>query len=230
ALLSLTGETQAFVDGAGATAASVRIAADSDNTAVTTAKASPGGSEGNNASPKSRTNDHAKTSDGDVAISAALAFNIVDVETLAWIAAADPLGTTTVTSAGAQVVHAGLHNAVTADADGTTVETLATGVGVAVAVNVATPVTTSASVERAAITGSTVTLEATAPSKSTYTATAKSGAGASNVGVAGSLALNVVTTTATAAPVGAPVFDGDLVLSATSNNETTATSQAKEDG
>ena len=104
------------------------------------------------------------------------------------------------------------------------------GVGVAVAVDVAVVDTEAYLAGNASLVASSVTVETTAPGPSSFAARSTSGAGGSGVGVAGSIAVNVVTNGASAAvQTPAPVtVAGDLTLTAASNlgNQATARREA----
>ena len=104
------------------------------------------------------------------------------------------------------------------------------GYGIAVAVNVAV-VTTKAFVSgKTTINAASLTVEALAPSASSYAAEATSGAGGSSVGVAGSIAVNVLVANTTADLEGAgPVtLNGDLTLTASSDMTNGAVALAKQ--
>ncbi|MHB1244386.1 MAG: beta strand repeat-containing protein, partial [Gaiellaceae bacterium] len=105
------------------------------------------------------------------------------------------------------------------------------GIGIAVAVNVA-DVTTKASVSKnVTLTGSGVTLEATQGSgPSTTKAQSTSGAGGSSVGVAGSIAINILVAEAIAQLEGAdPIaVNGDLTLTSSSSFDNQALALAKQ--
>ena len=210
---------------------SLTISADTDDTVSTVANASPGGSTGNNATTevaheRSREDERRRR-----CVSAALAFNFMSVDTEAYVASENPLVTLEIDDLRRADAHTGVKNVVSATADGSTVQTLGTGVGVGVAINATlSPVKTKSWIDRVILHGTTVTIEALAPAKSSFTASAKSGAGATSIGVAGSFALNVVTADTTASPAGDPEIDANLVLTASSNLETNATSEAKETG
>ncbi|HEY3921306.1 MAG TPA: carbohydrate-binding protein, partial [Gaiellaceae bacterium] len=110
------------------------------------------------------------------------------------------------------------------------------GVGIAVAVDVAVVDTRAYVGNNANLMATTVTVETTAPSASGFGATAISGAGGSSVGVAGSIAVNIVVDTTTSDIEGttaaATLNGAGLVLNATSNlaNTALATAQQGADG
>ena len=110
------------------------------------------------------------------------------------------------------------------------------GIAVAVAVNVAVINTTTYLAHDASLKSGGVTLETTAPAEaSAFKASSTSGAGGSSVGVAGSIAVNVVVANATSDVEGTDpvaVNGADLSLSATSNldNQALATAKQATDG
>ena len=126
------------------------------------------------------------TPDGDLQVTAALSLNTIDAETIARIDSTNVIETT-----GLLEVSAEESLAITAKADGSSVEAGATGVGVGVAINNAA-IKTLASIESETRSNG-VTVEAktiTPADKGAFVATSMSGAGAANVGVAGSFARN----------------------------------------
>ena len=109
------------------------------------------------------------------------------------------------------------------------------GIAVGVSVNVAVITTKAFLSHNANLKATTVTVETTAPAASSFQASSTSGAGGSNVGVAGSIAVNVVVSNTTTDvegtdPVG--VNGADVSLSATSNidNQALATAKQATDG
>src|SRR5215203_4846896 len=105
------------------------------------------------------------------------------------------------------------------------------GIGVAVAVVVVVVNTKAYLAHNATFSATSVTVEAVAPGTSTFAATAISGAGGSDVGVAGSIAVNVVVSNTTAIVDGTdPVTLGgaNLALNASSNLDNTASATAKQ--
>ena len=106
------------------------------------------------------------------------------------------------------------------------------GLGIAVSVNVAVVDTKTWLANNVSLTSGGVTIETTAPSASTFSATSISGAGGSSVGVAGSIAVNIVASDTTADVEGTnPVITlngADLALTATSKLDNSATADAKQ--
>ena len=104
------------------------------------------------------------------------------------------------------------------------------GIAVAVGVNVVDVTTRAYLARNAVLTGSTVTVESLAPAASNFLAQSTSGAGGSSVGVAGSIAINIVFSgTSASIETPAPVaVNGDLVLTATSNLDNKALALAKQ--
>ncbi|MGH2998744.1 MAG: beta strand repeat-containing protein, partial [Gaiellaceae bacterium] len=103
------------------------------------------------------------------------------------------------------------------------------GVGVAVAVNVVIQTTTAYIGNQLIIDAASTTVETTAPGASTSSAHATSGAGGSKVGVAGSIAVNVVNATATGdVETTGPVTlnHGDLTLTSAGNLSSSAIADA----
>jgi filamentous hemagglutinin family protein len=205
---------------------SVGVLARSQISATTEAKASAGGaSQADKATSKAAETldtykDRAKTGDGGVTVAASVAVNDVVSATEARMQASR-----TATSDGDVTVSSQSTTGSTVAADGSAVSG-SVGIAAGVAVNIAT-VTNAATVAQA-ITADGLTVEAImrpAGSTGAFSADAKSGAGASSVGVAGSLAVNVVTQSGIARVAGNPVITldgGDLVLTA----ENRATSNA----
>src|SRR6185503_16372474 len=148
-------------------AATLTVLADSDGSVTATSKASRGGATANDASPASRTSSgpgdttgNAHTAEGELQYAGALSFSRLDSATEASVDAAT--GSANVTTTGAQNVHARSKAHSSADADGGPVDSSASGVGVAIAVNLAT-ITTSAQLGNATLAGSSVLVEANAP-------------------------------------------------------------------
>src|SRR5207247_7674146 len=105
------------------------------------------------------------------------------------------------------------------------------GVGIAVGVTVAVVTTKAYVAKNVTVNASKLTLETTAGTgASTYKAQSTSGAGGSSVGVAGSIAVNVVVSNNAADVEGTdPVaINGDLVMSATSNLDNQAIATARQ--
>ncbi|HEY1378701.1 MAG TPA: hypothetical protein VGF55_18020, partial [Gemmataceae bacterium] len=127
-----------------------------------------------------------KAADGDVTVAAAVAVNIDQTEDQAAIAVGGD-----VTTDNPLDVRAISDVDASAFADGTTADNAITGVGAAVAINVAGPSSEASISGTAAAPAVTVHTEMGGDGTGTYSATAQSGAGATNTGVAGALAINV---------------------------------------
>jgi hypothetical protein len=231
--------TEAFVESTGPiTAATFTLSADSDNSLVTTAKAHPDGASSNDKSPNDRTKNpktgqgNANTSDGNVNLAGAIAFNFLSGPTEAHISSSG----LTVTTTGEQKVHAASKNKATVEADGQAVSSGSTGVGIAVAVNVV-DITNKAFVSgTATLDGSKLTVEALIPATANFEAKATSGAkDGSSTDVAGSLAVNSVTLKDEAyieqdAVLTFKLTGSDVEVKAESTTESKATAKAEVDG
>ena len=105
------------------------------------------------------------------------------------------------------------------------------GWAIAVAVNVAVINTRAWLAHNVKLTSSGVTVEALAPASSSFAAHSVSGAGGSSIGVAGSIAVNVVVLNTTADVEESDPVDlngADLTLTATSSVDNSATADAKQ--
>ena len=235
------GHETADIDGTGGiTAGTVLVAADSNNTVTTTATASPGGSTGNTTSPDGTTattanpGGFANTSAGSITAAGALAYTNLSSTTLAYIAPLSVSGiTVTATSptgpsawSALLRIHAGSVASSLVTADGSAATASAPGVGVAVAVNLANVVTrayvTNATLKSALVDVEALDQAAATGTPNTFGATSSSGAGdPSGVGVAGSVAVNVVSldTEATVPALGSATLGSgdDLLLNSASH-------------
>ncbi|HEV8535697.1 MAG TPA: hypothetical protein VGR87_08260, partial [Candidatus Limnocylindria bacterium] len=200
AISNVTQTTQASISGSTTVSANTStVSADSDGTVTTTAKASPGGANANNETPNARTAGNARTADGNVTVVGALSFSRLTATTDAHVAADAATPVTIVTGTREQKVHAASKARSSAAADGSAVGPGGSGLGVAVAVNLAN-VTTTAHVGTASLTASRVTVEAQTPATPTFAAQAVSGVGdSSGVTVAGALSVAVTDFTTQAA-------------------------------
>ncbi|MDP3862396.1 MAG: hypothetical protein Q8Q63_12510, partial [Phaeovulum sp.] len=163
----------------------------------------------------------ATTSGGGVSVAGALAISDLTSTTNARI---NSSAATTVT--GAVSVTTGSENAVSVTADGSTVDS-ATGVGVALGINIA-KVVNDAVIASAVSAGSAHVAALTMGEGNSFTTSATSGAGASNVGIAGSFALNLLDTQSVARVSGAAVVTvaGGGAVSLATDNQTEATAEA----
>ncbi|MEI6428580.1 MAG: hypothetical protein WCO45_09380, partial [Pseudanabaena sp. ELA607] len=168
-----------------------------------------------------------QSSDGSVAIAAGLALNLITSAVEASIADGVTI------SAKSLALKSASETDATASADGKAVDgSIATGIGVAVALNIA-DVTNVAKIGNAKVTTTAgIVLESKSSGNGdgvdSFVATATSGAGASNVGVAGSFALNYFGKHTTSATIsdGATIDGGSGALSLTANNKTVVTTTA----
>ena len=206
----------------------------------------------------------AETSQGGVSVAAAIGVNVADNSVSASVAR----GVTINSTGGALNVGSTAETDAQSKADGSQVDAgsssggggtgggtgggsgggsgggTSVGVGAAVALNLATTSNTATVGDDAVVTtqGLSVKAEQVAGQTNDYGADAKSGAGASNVGVAGSLALNVVTATTkaslerdvsgngTGAIVNAGTGDIDIVASSASASTVKAAADVKGSG
>ncbi len=183
-----------------ATAGTISVKATSTRTVVTSATSTAGGADPSTPNPEVQADSQgkAKTSKGPIGVAGALAVNDVKGNTQAYVA------TGTLTSSGGPINIASTSaNTSTTNADGSpTSSGTSSGVGVAVAVNIVN-VDNKAYVDGTTVlTSPAVTVQAAMPSASssnTFNAIAKSGAGnPTNVGLAGAVAVNVVSNTSEA--------------------------------
>jgi LPXTG-motif cell wall-anchored protein len=174
-------------------------------------------------------NPSAATSDGKVAVAAAIAINVADVTATATL----PDGLTL--SAGGAVALRSSENADgIVSADGTAVKAKNVGIGAAVALNLVTLMNTATLGENTTVSGNgfaeTATMTAVgADSTHTFSAEADAGAGSQDIGVAGAVALNLVTDTTEAFVPGTAVIgagSGDVTLSATNLRADSAKAKA----
>jgi hypothetical protein len=167
-----------------------------------------------------------ETSDGGVSAVGGFAISDITTTTLASI---DSTGSVVVDDA--LTVAASTENTASVTADGTTGEA-ATGVGVAVGINLA-HVSNDAMIS-SAVTAGSLDLSATMGGDgNVFTTEATSGAGASDVGIAGSLATNLIDTQSTARIVSGTVTitgGGDVSLSADNATESSASALPAEGG
>ncbi|TWH39301.1 beta strand repeat-containing protein [Dulcicalothrix desertica] len=236
AVTTVTSTTQAYIDTSSSqsiSALDLTLLADSDNNITTTAKASSGGSTKNDQTPLSRTENNAKTSDGSVDVAGALAFTKLSSKTEAYISSTNSSTSPSITTS-TLTIHATSKNNSSAVADGSTVGSGASGVGVAVGINLA-DVTNKAYVgSNTSLKASTITIEALTPTKNSFIAEAISGAGSSSqVGVAGALALNKLNTSSQALLQTGAVVDASgkaVVLKAENNTSSTTKAEAAQTG
>ena len=219
---SIVSDTSA---GAGIQAASLDLDADAVAILSANATSSVGGATANTTTPGTASGGNNQTGDGTVDIAGAIAVVDLTGSTLAFIAPA--AGSTAIVTVGTQTIHAGSATNTAANADGSTTGAGSTGVGVALAVNLA-DLTTEAYVDRSVtLSAPAVVIEIVTPTEEVFNASAKSGIGGGNVGVAGALAVGEfgharkahLRGTGVLTLLGAP----SLTLQATGNRTSTVT-------
>ncbi|WP_417269807.1 leukotoxin LktA family filamentous adhesin [Celeribacter sp.] len=220
--------TTASVDGAGyIDAASLALDASTTTDIVANAAAAAGGATAPQAGSQADTylsdpeyQSAASTSEGQVSVVGALAISDLTSTTTATInssRASDISGASTLSTE--------TSNSAAVTADGSAVDS-SVGVGVAVGINIATVQNNATLGGQGISTGSLeVTAAMTAGGSNSFTTKATSGAGGTNVGVAGSLAVNLVDTQSqatinAASPV--TLAGGDVTISAEDETESTA--------
>ncbi|WP_345762181.1 beta strand repeat-containing protein [Diaminobutyricibacter sp. McL0608] len=162
-------------------------------------------------------NPSASTSDGKVSVAAGVALNIADVSATSIL----PDGLTLI-AGGAVSLRSSENVDGAVKADGTAVKATNVGVGAAVALNLVTITNRSYLGERTHVTSNGFDLRATmtalaADTTHTFTVEADAGAGSKKVGIAGALALNLVTDNTEAYIPGSAVVaagSGDISLMA----------------
>ena len=224
AVSNVTVGTHSYIEGSSSvTANGLKLAADTDSSASAYATASPDGATANDSSPSARTGGNASTSDGTLNVAGALSFSRLVTVTDAYIAGSGG-GRPSVTTSGEKKVHAASSAKSASHADGSVVGHTGSGVGVAIAVNLAT-ITTSARLGDADLSGGAANVEALAPGGA-FEASSISGAGdSSKVTFAGSLAVGVITmNTTTGVDAGKTVgaTGTDLSFTATGGLDSTA--------
>jgi len=206
------------------------LAMDATTSTETTVKAVAGAGGATTPSPGSQAATYlsdpdyggqATTGDGGVSVAGALAISDLTSTTNARI---NSSATTKVTGALSVSTESG--NKATLTADGSAVES-ATGVGVALGINIA-KVVNDAVISSAVDAGSAAVSALRGTDGNDFTTTATSGAGASNVGLAGSFALNLIDTQSIARLGGSSVvtISGGGAVSLTSDNATESTAKA----
>ena len=225
---------------AGNTPDSVTIGATLNSTVATVATSTAGGAESGGGSNQSEqtladpagdgngpgnTDDAAGTSEGLVSFAGAVVVSDYNPTTEVYINTSGSVET-----AGTLSLAANATDSVTASADGSATGGGA-GAGVAVAINVADVITRAYLGSSGSLTASAINVDATLAAGATYSATATSGAGdGADVGIAGSLAINTVDTSVSAAVksgAGINLNGGSLTL--TANSTTAAVASATPD-
>ncbi|MEO8751246.1 MAG: LEPR-XLL domain-containing protein, partial [Casimicrobiaceae bacterium] len=228
-------DTDASLNGSvSVTAQDVNVNSTSSNDVTTTAKSTAGGAQqGNgripNPSEQQLATYGAATSDGKVMFAGAVAISDLDADAQAFISS----GSVISASGNVGVLVNYIDHATTlADASNTGSAAIgtpgggATGVGVAVAIDLG-HLGNSAYIGDADITAKAVTVQSLELKPSAFSAQAISGVGAGNTGVAGSLAINIVTTHADAfIQQGASVQLHGAALTLTSTSSITDTAFA----
>jgi mucin-19 len=215
----LNSTTKAFIDGsATASGDTVTISSTSNTTATTTAKSTDQGATANDSSTQTDlTTYNAKTSDGPVGIAGALAVTDLTRDTEAYIASNGQITGTTAIHIGSSAT---TNDSTVADGSATTGTV---GVGVAVAIDIAKATNEASIQSNAKLSAPSITVQSLTPGSNAYGAQATAGAGGQNVGVAGSLALNLVSNTSAAAITAGntlTVAGGDDVTFIAQNNVT----------
>jgi hypothetical protein len=219
--------TAEIVDSAAVTAGSLALGATTVTDVSVKAIAGAGGattpSPGSQATTyltDARYGGQATTSDGGISVAGALAISDLASTTRARINSA---ALTTV--AGALSIGTSSGNTASVTADGSTV-TSATGVGVALGINIAKVVNDA--VISSTVSAGSAALSAIRPGGgNVFTTHATSGAGATNIGVAGSFALNLIDTQSVARVMGGAVVTvAGGAVSLASDNGTAATASA----
>ena len=218
--------TTASIDGAAnISAGSLSLDAQSSATVTVSAAAAAGGATEPDAGSQSSEflddsayGEQASTADGKISVVGGLAISDLTSTTSASYASS-----IAALVAGQTDITAGSINAADIVADGSAVSST-NGVGVAVGLNIA-HISTSAIVAGALQTGS---LNLESQGSGSFTSAATSGAGASNVGVAGSLASNIIDTESLAQLASAATIDvtGAGAVSLTAGNVSSSTASA----
>jgi hypothetical protein len=214
-------------------AGSVELAATTSTDVSVTAAAAAGGAtepdEGSEtASFLEEYGDNASTSEGGVSVVGALAVSDITSTTLAQLASSVEL-----VSTGEVSVSTGSTNVAALVTDGSAVES-SVGVGVAVGINIAKITNDAIVAQDVSATGLTVSAGMNgADAINSFSNSATSGAGATDVGVAGSFAVNVIDTQASATLTAAAQVNlggGSLSLSAANNTEVSGEALPSGDG
>ena len=227
----VTAETRASIGGAAEIkAGSLSLNAASSTAISVTAKAAAGG--GGAPQDGSQTKDQldkygdaASTSDGKLSVVGGFAVSDLTSTTLA------KLGSSVAALVGgATAVSASSANSAAVVADGSAVDST-TGVGVAVGINLA-HISNDALVTQQLSTGSLDVSATMGAGGNVFTTTATSGAGAKDVGVAGSIAVNLVDTQSSARLEGDVTITGNGAVSVVAENQTKSVARAtpSEDG
>ena len=229
AVTEISGDTTTSVTGATITSDLITIEAISTRVSTTKAISTDGGGEDGTGdsteteSEKQLSEQDASTDEGSISFAGAVSVTVVTGNTSAIISGGD------LNSDGDINLNAKSTNTLDTVADGSATGEAATGVGVAVGVSVLDVDTVARATGGADLTADNVNILAQMPSSSAKVS-ATSGASASDVGVAGSLAINV-TVTDTNAEVGSLVLNGSN-LSATADSKVKSEAKAlpSEDG
>ena len=237
AVTTVTGtDTTAALTGAShVNAGTLNVEAINTRNVITTAASTPGGASGNSApgapagksSGSTLTNNNAKTSDGSITISGAVAVGVLNVHTGASI---DSSATQTATTVN---VKSQSTDTVTTTATGENTTGTSLGAAIAVAINVADLRTESWLGGTGTLAAGTVNVIATEDAANTFTASATAGAGGkSDVGVAGGFAFNALDTSVRAyLKAGANInVTGDLNLTATNSTHVVTKADPTKDG
>ncbi|WP_380052864.1 leukotoxin LktA family filamentous adhesin [Falsihalocynthiibacter sp. SS001] len=189
-----------------------------------TAKAAEGGSTGNKAGSEADeqlTNyeEEASTADGSVSVVGGLAVSDLTSDTSATISSSIAAGIS-----GAVTVKSSTENTANVIADGSAVDST-TGVGVAVGINLA-KVKNDAVIETDITAGSLDLSALTTGDGNSFSTESTSGAGASNVGVAGSVAINLIDTQSVAQVASGATVAASGAVNLTADNQGSSKAEA----
>jgi hypothetical protein len=230
AMTILGGDTETDIAGsAGLQGSTVTLKAVSDRTVDTQAKSTLGGATdgggGANTtqSQQALADNHAKTSDGNLGLAAAIAISTVSGDSVLNVSTSGALTATGAVTGLANAALSGPASGISAQADGTATGSGATGIAAAVAINTAGIRSRALLSGATTFSGSGISFEADLAT-TRFGAKATSGAGASNVGTTTAEAL--LTSTANVTLVGATL----LTLKSQSTTHDGADASAQVDG
>ena len=228
ALAEVGDTTTAYIDiDVSVQAAAISVTATSSDDAPTSATSTAGGATQNDPATQSDLmNNDAATSAGNIGVAGAVAITNLTRTTQAYISSSGPITATGNIDVGSNAV-----TTATAGANGSATNS-STGVGVAVAINHVDASSSGYIGGNANLTAKAIDVSATNPTGDTLGAKATSGAGATDVGVAGSLAINVVsdTTAVTIATGASATVTPSGPVSLTAQNTTADSADAEPTG
>ena len=167
---------------------------------------------------------NAETDEGGVSVAAAIGINIA--QTISRATLGDGVSITSTTGAFSLTTTADTDATARADGSAVTAEGGDASIGVGVAVNYAKVINTIVVPSNAVISAHGVTISSTMHSVHEFASQASSGAGTGDVGIAGSIAINIVNLqTSAVIPAGASVdaHGGDVSVAAASDSTTSTT-------